>query len=250
MDDAFGAVMEAVREMGQAENTIYIWSTDHGVDVTAGKFTCYQGGTRIPYAMMWEGKIEPGTTCDAMCENIDFIPTLFEAIGLPLPETLQIDGVSHWQQLLGAPDKREDLYFEWGYTRAVRTHRWKYIAYRPTRERLAAMKEGSVDRAYNHSGRLAPTATMPNYPHYFAPDQLYDLKADPGEQTNLADDLAYAEVLAEMQARLQSYLEGFKRPFDLSVDPFLNSEAYQALTEVTRADDRIYRTYWYRQNAY
>ena len=102
------------------------------------------------------------------------------------------------------------------------------------------------ERAAGPTGRSARATCS----HYFAPDQLYDLEADPGEQTNLADDLAYAEVLAEMWARLVRYLEGVKHPFDLSVDPFLTSTAYQALTEVTRADDRIYRTYWYQQNAY
>jgi hypothetical protein len=91
---------------------------------------------------------------------------------------------------------------------------------------------------------------LPPPPNFFAPDQLYDLKADPGEQINLAADPAYAGVLAEMQARLGRYLQGFARPFALDVDPFPTSEAYKALASVTLADDRIYKSYWYVQHAY
>ena len=132
----------------------------------------------------------------------------------------------------------------------MRTRKWKYIAYRPTREQLSAMKNGEVDRAYNLSGRLHSETIMRNYPHYFAPDQLYDLENDPDEQINLATDPTYAGVLAEMQARLERYLDSFARPFDLSVDEFLTSDVYSELIGATLQDDRIYKTYWYLQQAY
>ena len=249
-DDAFGSVMQRVREMGLAENTIFVFSTDHGVDVTAGKFTCYQGGVRIPHAMQWQSQIAPGTTCDALLQNIDFIPTLLEAAGISLPTSLQIDGISRWQQITGATEDREHLYFEWGYSRSVRTKRWKVIAYRPTPEQVNAMKSGHVSQAYNHSGRPRAQTAMRNYPHYFAPDQLYDLENDPGEQVNLATGPEYAQRLAEMQALLITYLDRFEHAFPLEVDPFLTSKAYQELVEAALADDSIYHTYWYLQDAY
>jgi arylsulfatase A-like enzyme len=250
MDDAFGAVMKRVEEMGVADNTIFIWSTDHGVDVTAGKFTCYQGGVRIPYTMKWKGHIQPGTTCDALMQNADFIPTLLEAVGLPLPESLKIDGLSHWKQMTGGADNRDDMYFEWGYARAVRTKKYKYIAYRPTREQIESMKTGKVNCAYNLSGRLRSQTVMRNYPHYFVPDQLYDLESDPREQTNLANNPQYEDILNDMKARLKRYLDNFAHPFDLAVAPFLTSDAYDALVKETLQDDRIYKTYWFLQHAY
>jgi hypothetical protein len=91
---------------------------------------------------------------------------------------------------------------------------------------------------------------MRNHPHHFAPDQLYDLQDDPGEQTNLATDPVYADVLAEMQAHLSTYLDGFARPFELSIDEFLTSDVYDELTQATLADDRMDHTYWYLQHAY
>lgn len=249
-DDAFGAVMQRVEELGLADNTIFIFSTDHGVGVTSGKFTCYQGGVQIPHTMKWKGHIEPGSTCDAITCNIDFIPSLFDMIGAPLPQDLTIDGKSYWPQVQGQADDREDLYFEWGNCRAVRTAKWKYIAFRPRPAEIEAMKTGEVDRAYNY--RSAPRAdySMHFYPSYFEADQLYDLENDPTEQHNLAESPEHAEVLTQMRQRLRKHLDSFERPFDLSVDPFLRSEKYRSLVKPHLEDDRIFKTYFYLQDAY
>jgi len=249
-DDAFGAVMKRVEQMGVADNTLFIFSTDHGVGVTGGKFSCFQGGVRIPHAMKWNGHIEPGTTTDALLQNVDFLPTLLDAVGVATPEGVQIDGVSHWNTLAGSPGDRDDLYFEWGYSRAVRTRKWKYIAYRPNAERVAAMKSGKVDRAYDFAGKPNADYPMHHYPHYFEPDQLYDLENDPGEQNNLAPDPGHQSVLAEMQALLRTYLSQSARPFDLKRDEFLTSPEYEALKKVSLSDDSIYNNYYYLQDAY
>jgi arylsulfatase A-like enzyme len=249
-DDAFGTVMKHVEDMGLAENTIFVFSTDHGVGVTSGKFTCYQGGVRIPHAMKWSGHIEPGTTCDALLQNVDFLPTLLEAAGVPVPPSLNLDGQSRWQQFRGAGDDREDLYFEFGNTRAVRTKRWKYIAFRPRPDEIAKMKTGEVDRAYNMRGGLGADHSMHFYPRYFDVDQLYDLEADPDEKSNLADDPKHADTLRDMQARLRRYLDSFGHPFDLAVDPYLKTEEYRRLAKPHLEDDRIYKTYFYLQKAY
>jgi hypothetical protein len=112
------------------------------------------------------------------------------------------------------------------------------------------MRNGNVGMAYNLSGGLHSTVIMRNYPNYFAPDQLYDLENDPAEQTNLAADPSHARTLADMQERLRKYLSGFARPFDLALDGFLTTDAYERLTKATLADDHVYKTYWYTQHAY
>jgi arylsulfatase A-like enzyme len=249
-DDAFGAVMEKVEAMGVADNTIFIFSTDHGVGVTSGKFTCYQGGVRIPHTLKWKGHIEPGSTCDALLQNADFMPTMLDMAGVPLPESAAIDGISCWPQLQGAADERNELFFEWGYSRAVRVGKWKYIAYRPTAENLEKMKTGEVDRAFSLGGKLGADHCMHHYPHYFEPDQLYNLEADPGEQNNLVDKPEHADILSDLKARLEGHLATFDRPFDLSIDPFLTGPAYAELIKPQLADDGIYKTYFYLENAY
>lgn len=249
-DDAFRAVMEKVEAMGLADSTIFIFSTDHGVGVTSGKFTCYQGGVRIPHTLKWQGQIDPGTTCDALLQNADFLPTILDMAGVAMPEGLAVDGVSRWEQLRGAVDHREDMYFEWGHCRAVRTRKWKYVAYRPTAAQLTAMKQGDTARAYNYAGKQGPDYCMHHYPHYFEPDQLYDLEADPNEQHNVVHEPKHAEVVADLRRRLKRYLDTFDRPFDLTLDPFMKSSEYDELVKAVIADRKIFETYFYLQDAY
>jgi len=150
----------------------------------------------------------------------------------------------------GEADDREELYFEWGSARAVRTRRWKYIAFRHTSGQIADMESGRVEVAYSQSGEAAGYFGMHRYPGYWDPDQLYDLEADPDEQRNLAADPAHAGVLAEMRARLRGYLDRFDTGFDLAVDPFVRTPAYRWLVERTMADDSIYEFDWYVKDAY
>ncbi len=249
-DDAFGAVMARVAELGLAEDTIFIFSTDHGVGTTGGKFTLYQGGLHIPFCMRWDGQIPAGSTCEALLQNVDLLPTLAEAAGIECPANL--DGMSRWAQLTGAAgDDREDLYFEWGYTRSVRTDRWKYIAWRHTPEQLEKMRRGEVSMAYNMHNRPKGEFAMHLYPHYFDVDQLFDLQADPDEQHNLAADPACAEVLTDMRRRLRAHLDRFEHPFGLDqCDPFVVSPEYAELARASRADQSLYEPEWYRVRAY
>ncbi len=252
MDDAFGAVMQRVEDLGLADNTIFIWSTDHGMGTRSSKFTCYQGGVRIPYCMKWDGHITPGFTTDALMQNVDFLPTLCAAAGIDIPEGVDPDGLNRWPQLTGkAGNDREDLYFEWGYTRAVRTQKYKYIAFRHTPEQIADMKAKPDGYAMSMSGKYNPDYPMHMHPHYFDPDQLYDLENDPDEKINLADKPEYADTLAEMKKRLKAFLDTFGDPFDLdTVDAFIKSEAYQQLVAKTMKNDSLWNSYFYIENAY
>lgn len=249
MDDSVGAVLRRLDECGLAENTIVIYSTDHGPGTRSGKFTCYQGGTHIPFWLRWPGRIAPGATCGALLQNVDFVPTLLDMAGVSNGQAT-FDGRSRWAQLQGAPDDREDLYFELGRGRAVRTRRWKYIACRYTTREIAAMQTGQVDSAYAWVRGTGGEYAMHLYPHYFDPDQLYDLDHDPREQHNLAADPACRSVLAEMRGRLARYLERFAHPFPLDADPFQHSAAFRRLIEKNLADRSIFEVDWYRENAW
>jgi arylsulfatase A-like enzyme len=134
---------------------------------------------------------------------------------------------------------RDDVYFEYGYARAVRTARWKYIAYRLPPSILDSIKSGKVDMLFTQYGKpikpdvIRPTLltpTLQRFAHYFEPDQLYDLEKDPQEQINLAADQKYAGVLAEMRERLRVHLKTMKTPFPLDdPDPFFTSARFTAL---------------------
>lgn len=250
-DDVVGAVVERLEQLGLTDETAVIFSTDH--NCFDGKATCGEGGVHIPFAMRWPGHIPPGSVCDAMIQNIDFVPTLLEMCGGEAPEGIGTDGRSVLGLLTGrqteAPD-RDDLFFEFGYSRGVATDRWKYIAVRLPRRLIEEMKSGRTDMGYDITGRFGGEMQMARYPHYADPDQLYDLWNDPGEQHNLAGNPAMAGVLAEMRARLKRYTETFERPFDVDhVDPFLWSDAYRRLMARTATQDPN-RHEWYRKGWY
>ncbi|MBN2003826.1 MAG: sulfatase-like hydrolase/transferase [Anaerolineae bacterium] len=236
IDDLVAAILDKLDALGQSMNTLIIFSVDHNTE--PGKGTCHHKGVHIPLIMRWPAVIEPGRVCRAQMQNVDLAPTLFDATGITPPEGVQPDSVSWLPLLTGETDiVHEDLFFEFGYARAVQAGRWRYIALRYPQHLLHAMESGALNEAPNHiNDRLQNQMciAIEAYPAYFDPDQLFDIENDPDEQHNLAGDPAYAGVLANMKQRLQRYLETFEHPYDLDVPAFMRSERYQALCEATR----------------
>ncbi|MHC4561547.1 MAG: sulfatase [Planctomycetota bacterium] len=113
LDDNIGRLMAALEELGKADDTLIVFTSDNGGLATAeGSPTCnaplaegkgwmYEGGTREPLLVRWPGKIEAGSTCDTPVTSPDFFPTLLEAAGLdPMPEQ-HCDGESILPLLTG-----------------------------------------------------------------------------------------------------------------------------------------------------
>lgn len=215
LDDAVGAVLGKLDEMGVADNTLVLFISDHQ---NRGKETLYEG-THVPALARWPGRIQPGTRVNALCANIDVAPTLLDAAGAdPSAAATPFDGRSFLPLLTGgadARDAREGLLLEVGYARAVVAGDWKYIALRYP-ETLAEKIDAAEPNTYSWDGvarrvRQAtrwdaegavqtPYGAHKDFPGYFDRDQLYDLREDPYEQKNLAEDPEHAEKLAEMRA--------------------------------------------------
>ena len=94
MDDSVGALLKHLDDIGEAENTIVIFSTDNGAEVftwpdggmtpfKATKGTIYEGGFRVPAIIRWPGKIKPGTVENGIFSGLDWFPTLVAAAGNP-----------------------------------------------------------------------------------------------------------------------------------------------------------------------
>lgn len=148
LDRDIGRLFDLLDELGLAENTLVIFTSDNG-PITAGgqdpeffdsngplrdlKFTLYEGGIRVPFLARWKGKIAPGAVSDHVSDFADMIPTLAEVAGIAVPDAFgELDGVSILPALLGAggeQERRDHFYWEAAPQQAARRGDWK--AYRP-----------------------------------------------------------------------------------------------------------------------
>jgi arylsulfatase A-like enzyme len=141
MDEVVGRIVDKLDELGLRENTLILFLGDNGSprEITSlvnnhalrgGKGYSTEAGTHVPLVANWPGTISPGNVCDDMVDCGDFLPTLLETAGAPLPEGEILDGTSFLPQLCGAAGTPHNwLYFYhdplpgWG-KKGYRRQRW------------------------------------------------------------------------------------------------------------------------------
>jgi arylsulfatase len=150
MDRDIGRIIDLIDELGLAENTLFLFTSDNGptYDRLGGadsdffdssgplrgrKGSVYEGGIRVPLIARWKGKIEEGGQPDHVAAFWDMLPTLCELADMETPSG--IDGISFAPALLGADTQREHDYLYWefpayGVQQAVRSGDWKAVRHR------------------------------------------------------------------------------------------------------------------------
>ncbi len=216
LDDSVGALFRKLKELGLDENTLVVFAPDHGRRGKSSLFT--QDGVGIPLIARWPGRIRAGSTCDALVQNVDWVPTVFEVAGLAKPDGYRTDGRSFLPLLEGRRDAptRDHVYLEMGHARGIATKDWKYIAVRYPKEQIAAIQRaapGELPRALSYIGRLGIGVRGAERAGFWDEDQLYDLRADPDERVNLAADPRHAPELARLRQLLTDELRRGTRPF-------------------------------------
>jgi arylsulfatase A-like enzyme len=216
IDDSLGAILRKLKELGIDDNTLVIFSPDHGREGKASVFS--HGSCRVPMIMRWPKGIAAGQMCEELVQNIDLVPTFFELGKAAKPNSYQIDGQSLTPLFEnGRTDNwRNHLYLEMGAARATVTKDWSYIAVRHTNEQIAAIKKTTpknLPKAMSYIGRLGIGIRGADRPGFFDEDQLYHLTRDPKEMSNLAYHENQVFRLNDMRNLMQQDLEAIGRPF-------------------------------------
>ncbi len=213
LDRAFGRILDAVEKAGKTQDTIIIFTADHGIPFPLAKMTLRDAGLEIPMIIKMPGG-PAGERSPAQYSNIDFTPTILALLGIDLPDHKPIHGRPMPELFRGADTTgSEKIYGEktfHGYydpMRCVRTSEWKFIANFEAHPR----QETSTD--FDNNGHGYPEVAMAlGLKGTHPPFELYNLKNDPLEQNNLADDPAHAETLAILKADLLNWMRETQDP--------------------------------------
>ncbi|MFQ5734714.1 MAG: sulfatase, partial [Planctomycetaceae bacterium] len=190
MDDGIGKVMRCLKETGAADNTLVVFTSDNGGQLSIGanngplrdgKQSVYEGGLKVPAAFVWPGTVKPGSHSPMRAMSMDIFPTVLEAAGVECKHS--IDGKSFLPTLRGG--KQAEL----------RTH-WFF------RRREGGNRYGgkTIEAVIRGDWKL-----LQNSP--FQPLELYNLKTDPQEQTDLSkrNRRVFNALSAALRKEIQRY---------------------------------------------
>lgn len=190
MDEAVGQIVAAVEKAGTRQNTLFVFSSDNGGPrpgiVTdngkfrAGKGTLYEGGVRVAAFATWDGHIKPNSTVTEPLHIVDWYPTLLKLCGAKAEQKLALDGRDLWPTLTqGKPSPHDAILLNTTPTGgAIRAGDWKLVV----RNGADDLDGGPAKNAEKRSA------------------ELFNLKSDPYEKTNLADK--QPDRLKDLQGRL------------------------------------------------
>jgi arylsulfatase A-like enzyme len=184
IDQQIGRVLDTLTECGLDDNTIVIFTSDHGDMIAAHGFIykmdtcCYQELANVPFIIRVPGLTEPGTEFEGLVECVDILPTLIDILGFP--EVSETQGKS-FQKILASPNTpfRDRVFIHWNGPSFINFDgQWKYALH--TRSET---------------------------------DELYDLRKDPGEMKNLAADSRFTGILKKKQQEIYLWLHETGYPY-------------------------------------
>lgn len=208
-DDGVATVLAALEARGLADSLIVVVTTDHGIAFPRAKGTLYDSGLETALLLRWPGVTPGGTRSEAMVVNVDLFVTLLRAAGGT--PSADVDGVDLLPLLTGAAEHvRDHMYalLHWHDAfvpmRAIRTETHKLILDFSGSERLYL----PADVEDSASGRALRATELPP-PSRVA---LYDLRADPDERSNLANEPEHADLVSQLRERLEAWMRATGDP--------------------------------------
>ena len=190
MDMDVGRILDRLQARGLRQNTLVVFVSDNGYSCGHHGFwgkgngteprNMYENSIKVPAIFSHPGVIPEDAVEDAMVSAYDFMPTLLEYLGLPVPEGPNLPGTSFLPLLRGEEMKEREsvvIVDEYGPVRMVRTHEWKYV-----------------------------------YRHSHGPHELYDLANDPDERDNLVNEPVQAQRIKELKTLMDEWFARYVIP--------------------------------------
>lgn len=223
MDTRIGEIDKMLETHGYADNTLFIYTTDHGSEWPHCKWTLYDTGTRLPFLAKWHGEIPAATVSNAMISHVDFLPTLVDIAGGEPPDSL--DGRSFKEVLIGQKGTfRNKIYgthtrdgnMNVFPQRCVRDSQYKYILNLMPENRWTTHFTEVEDIPESHAevwkswvakARTDPqTAQLVYQTQHHPVEELYDVTVDPYEFNNLAFNADTRPTLEKMRADVRHWM--------------------------------------------
>lgn len=194
-DKNFGKVIDKLKAIGQYENSVIIYTTDHGLANPLSKCFLTDNGTHVALMMRVPG--QEAYRYKNNFSHVSLVPTLLEALSIKHERVFHEK--SQWQQIINNESIQNDIltminvHTSYEPARAIRTDRYKLIKYYDTE--YCYFNYSNIDKSEYKELFM----NLPNEKEY---NQLYDLYFDPLEQNNLFDDSNYQEVIKDLESKL------------------------------------------------
>jgi N-sulfoglucosamine sulfohydrolase len=213
VDAAIGRVLNGLRELGLEENTLVLFTADHGVGLPRAKLTLYDPGIEVPLILRlpsrgWQG----GRVQAELVSNVDVFPTLLDLLGIPVSDAVQggsllplLDGETYGSHDAIFAEKTYHGYYD--PMRCIRTERHKLSV-----NFSAARMYANCTQSWRPRAEPAVPANLSNVTYGHPLIELYDLISDPWELQNLADDPDHKDLCDHLLARLYDWMRRTNDP--------------------------------------
>lgn len=191
LDDNIGRLMGAIKEMGLDENSIIVFTSDHGELFGAhgrrAKNIFYEEAVRVPFLVKWKGRLAENEKRDFVFNTVDIMPSLLSMMGLPVPA--EVEGKDLSACIEGMADTEEGALMMCTGPTAVFGDGNEWRAYRTKRYTYAVFKADGMEL-------------------------LFDDQKDPLQLHDLMDDPCYAQVAADLKAKMYAEMERIGDTFE------------------------------------
>ncbi|WP_027965237.1 sulfatase family protein [Halalkalibacillus halophilus] len=229
MDDAVGKIKKSLMKHGFDDNTIVIFTTDHGIAFPRAKGTLYDSGLETAFIMKFpSGMYDQGFKSEALLCNVDLMPTLLDVVNANTP--VDLDGKSFLPLIEGKTEEGRDHFFaemswhdKYHPMRGIRTKQYKYIR---------NFEHGpKVYMPYDLHISLTGEAVREAFYKPNVSEELYDLYRDPHELVNIIDNPEFSDIKLDLRNKVKQWMEESDDPLLKGRVPGYEAEEWKQITD-------------------